>query len=420
MKKGLVWLRHDLRIRDNRVLQRALQDCDTVVLLYVFDRKDYETTPWGFPKTGAVRAQFIRECLSDMQHDITEREGALVVQFGDTGEEIQRLHSRFSFDAIYAAAEVTLEEQELEQRVAQIGPPIHLIWNYSLYDREVLPFALEAMPGVFTAFRKKMEKGAIVRAELPAPTVIPAPPGAVSSGIPELEQLGLSPLPADQRAVLPFRGGETAAWERLQHYFWESDALRNYKNTRNGLLGADYSAKFSPWLATGALSPVTVYHQVKKYEQERVKNSSTYWLIFELLWRDFFRFTALKEGRSFFKITREEQPRVQPDFEKWRVGATGQDFVDANMQELWHSGYMSNRGRQNVASYLVKDMGQPWYAGAAWFESQLIDYDVCSNYGNWTYVAGVGNDPRENRYFNVAGQAERYDPKAAYRQHWLQ
>jgi len=106
-------------------------------------------------------------------------------------------------------------------------------------------------------------------------------------------------------------------------------------------------------------------------------------------------------------------------FEKWKTGNTGDPFVDANMRELMNTGFMSNRGRQNVASYLVHDMNMDWRTGASWFESQLIDYDPHSNYGNWMYIAGIGNDPREYRKFNTKLQREKYDPKREYMALWL-
>ena len=105
--------------------------------------------------------------------------------------------------------------------------------------------------------------------------------------------------------------------------------------------------------------------------------------------------------------------------ERWRTGTTGDDFVDANMRELLFTGFISNRGRQNVASYLVHQLKQDWRKGAAWFESLLIDYDVCSNYGNWMYAAGVGNDPRD-RIFNTRKQASMYDGDGGYRRLWLE
>jgi deoxyribodipyrimidine photo-lyase len=106
-------------------------------------------------------------------------------------------------------------------------------------------------------------------------------------------------------------------------------------------------------------------------------------------------------------------------FEKWINGQTGNDFIDANMLELKLSGFMSNRGRQNVASYLCHNLKLDWRYGASYFEQQLIDYDVCSNWGNWAYIAGVGNDPRENRVFNIEKQANDYDKNKLFRNLWL-
>jgi deoxyribodipyrimidine photo-lyase len=171
------------------------------------------------------------------------------------------------------------------------------------------------------------------------------------------------------------------------------------------------------------LSAREVYHAVKRYEAEHGANESTYWLIFELLWRDFFQFTAAKLGKDLFTRggSARKAPRGNTDarrFAAWCEGRTGEPFIDANMRELAATGWMSNRGRQNVASYLVNDMGLDWRMGAYWFEHLLIDYDACSNWGNWQYLAGVGNDPREGRRFDPVRQAGMYDADGAYVKHW--
>jgi deoxyribodipyrimidine photo-lyase len=147
-------------------------------------------------------------------------------------------------------------------------------------------------------------------------------------------------------------------------------------------------------------------------------------LIFELLWRDFFQFQLRKYGSLFFQKNGINGKSIayrnhEDTFWNWANGTTGDDLVDANMIELKTTGWMSNRGRQNVASYLVHDLNINWRWGAAWMESQLIDYDPASNWGNWIYIAGVGNDPRPLRKFNTKGQAERYDPEGNYRNKWL-
>ena len=284
---------------------------------------------------------------------------------------------------------------------------------------------LEELPAIFTEFRKAVEKQATVRPLVASPIQLPKPP-VPAGNLPSLEELGYTLPKIDPRQAMAFKGGERAGLARVQQYYWEEDRLRTYKDTRNGLLGQGYSSKFSPWLALGCLSPRYLVQQVVRYEEERVQNQSTYWMLFELLWRDYFRWVTRKFGAAlFFPRGIKDQPLkigTKPDmerFEQWRTGQTGVPFVDANMRELLHTGFMSNRGRQNVASFLVKDLGIDWRWGAQWFEAQLIDYDVASNWANWNYVAGVGNDPREHRYFHVIKQAQRYDPEGAYVRHWL-
>ncbi len=256
------------------------------------------------------------------------------------------------------------------------------------------------LPDVFTQFRKETEGSTVIRKTFPAPAKLNHIGNLPAGDLPNLQVLNV-PLPVSEpRGVLNFEGGETAAWQRIQAYFWEKNCLKNYKETRNGLLGADYSSKLSPWLANGSVSPRSVYEEVKRYEQENVKNESTYWLVFELLWRDYFRFVAKKHGNQIFRpqgISQVETIEYEDNeaaFEKWKKGETGIPFIDANLREINATGYMSNRGRQNVASFLTKDLTVNWTWGASYFESILIDYDVCSNWGNWNYIAGVGNDPR--------------------------
>ena len=190
------------------------------------------------------------------------------------------------------------------------------------------------------------------------------------------------------------------------------------------MIGIDYSAKLSAWLANGSISARQIYWEVIEYEKQVQKNQSTYWLIFELLWRDYFKYISLKHQDKLFHLggilarnyTWKNNPKT---FQSWCEGSTQEPFVNANMIELKKTGWMSNRGRQNVASYFAKNLLMDWRMGAAYFEAFLIDYDVHSNYGNWLYVAGVGNDPRD-RKFNVLLQAQRYDEQGKFQRLWNQ
>lgn len=430
MKTSIVWFRNDLRLRDNVTLATAIRDSDFIVPVYIIDDQRWRDLDAGFKKTGPFQTKFIMQAITDLKSQLQKRGSDLLVKRGDPVKEIAALARAYNADHVYATQEVTGEETQqeetLNQNLAESGKELHLYWQSTLFHVDDLVMPVSELPDVFTSFRKKNEKYATIRPEVETPLQITSPE-IEATKIPKLTYFGYSEMDAkqDQRRALELKGGEQEAWHRLNRYFWESDQLKNYKWTRNGLLGEDYSSKFSPWLAHGCLSPRSIYHEVKRYEEERKKNISTYWLIFELIWRDYFRYVCQKYGHNVFlpggiKGQPLDTSANMEKYESWRKGETGQPFVDANMKELFYTGFMSNRGRQNVASYLVKDLGVHWWWGAAWFESQLIDYDVCSNWGNWMYVAGVGNDPRENRYFNVASQAEKYDGKGDYVRHWLE
>jgi len=352
----------------------------------------------------------------------------LIVRQGLPETVIPQLAKEIGATAVYASKEVTSEEvmveENLESSLLKIRVALELHWQSTLFHIDDIPWPIKNLPDTFSSFRKESERSTGVRDSLPSPKEMHSFSDIHSGDIPELDDLGLSEPPTDERAVLHYQGGESKGIERLHYYFWEKDLLKTYKETRNQMLGDTFSSKFSAWLSIGALSPRVVYEEVKKYEKERIRNKSTYWLIFELLWRDYFRFVSKKYGSRLFSVRGLQDKGIDyrndlGTFEKWKRGETGVPFIDANMRELNASGYMSNRGRQNVASFLVKDLKVNWTWGAYYMESLLVDYDVCSNWGNWNYVAGVGNDPREDRYFNIISQAKRYDPQGDYVRHWL-
>ncbi|MEO0348923.1 MAG: DASH family cryptochrome [Cyanobacteria bacterium P01_A01_bin.15] len=424
----LLWFRNDLRLHDHEPLHRALEQSAEIIPVYCFDPRQFGQTSFGFPKTGSYRAQFLLESVADLRASLQAKGSDLIVRQGQPEIELPAIARELSVDAVYWHEEVTSEElavdAALEQQLAQAKIGYEVYWGTTLYHLEDLPFEISQLPKGFTAFRKKVEKNSSIYPTFATPETLPPLPEINRGDLPTLESLELEKKTPDPRGVLPFKGGETEGLKRLNHYFWEADKLRVYKQTRNGMLGPDYSSKFSPWLALGCLSPRRIYEEVGAYETKRVRNDSTYWLIFELLWRDFFRFICAKHGDTVFYPSGLRGLRVawkqdRPRFEQWTRGETGYPLVDANMRELAATGFMSNRGRQNVASFLTKNLGIDWRMGAEWFESLLIDYDVCSNWGNWNYTAGVGNDSRGFRYFNIPKQSRDYDPDGAYVKHWL-
>jgi deoxyribodipyrimidine photo-lyase len=439
MTTALVWFRRDLRLHDNEALATAAA-ADSLLPVYVVDPREYGERPYGgrdsfrFEKTGAHRARFRCESLSDLRASLRERDSELVVREGLPEDVLPELARAVGADVVSMHTWPTPEERGVEAavkaRLREAGVEIRRKWGHTLYHINDLPTPYTDISDTYTSFRKAVERDASVREQVNTPTLPPLPDAVdavdVGSVPTPVALLGgdVSPADADERGVLPFEGGESAALARVESYVWDADRLREYKQTRNGLLGEGYSSKFSPWLNEGCLSPRYVHDEVRRYEELRVENDSTYWLLFELIWRDFFQFQAAKHGATLFTrpgIRGRHDIDWRTDegaFERWAAGETGIPFVDANMRELNETGFMSNRGRQNVASFLANNLRLDWRRGAAYFEARLVDYDPCSNYGNWAYIAGVGNDSRD-RYFNIVKQARKYDTDAEYVTHWL-
>ena len=430
MSTALVWVRNDLRVRDHEPLRYAAEHHDQVVPVYCFDPRHFGTTMFDLPKTGAVRARFLRESVADLRASLQDLGADLVVRRGRPEAVLPDLVRATGAAEVLQFQEIGTEERATEDAVkdalADTGATLGFFWGKTLYHVEDLPFdGPDAIPDVYTNFRKGVEKQSRVRPMIDAPEALPPLPADLDPGpIPTLDDLGVEgDGTVDERSVLPFEGGETRGLDRIDEYIWREDCLRKYKATRNGLFGANYSSKFSPWLAHGCITPRQIYEAVQRYEDERVSNKSTYWMTFELIWRDFHTFASWKAGPKLFAPggpagKNPDWRSYDEAFERWAAGRTGIPFVDANMRELNRTGFMSNRGRQNVASMLSMSLRQDWRKGAAYFESRLVDYDVCSNWGNWAYNSGVGHDPRD-RYFNIVKQAKRYDGDGEYVRYWL-
>lgn len=428
MKRSIVWFKTDLRLTDNETLIRAIENSDEIIPVFCLDARLLSSVQFGFKRIGSHRLKFLLESVADLDASLRQKGSGLIFRIGQPETIIPDLASELGITKVFAKKEIAHEEKEVQAAVEkELWKQRCVLEVYStstLYHALDLPFGIRDIPDVFTTFRKRVEKETPIRQALDAPESIKSPSIAPVK-LPTLQELGFSEPIQDPRAVLILNGGETAAQARLQHYFFDTHSLSNYKETRNGLIGADYSSKFSAWLSNGCISARWIYHQIKEYENKFGANDSTYWLIFELIWRDYFRFIMKKHEAEIFEINGfngAEYENRSIDLKllnKWRDGETGDRFVDANMRELKCTGFMSNRGRQNVASYLIDQFNLDWRLGAAYFEEQLIDYDVSSNWGNWAYLAGVGNDPRGKRVFNTEKQAKDYDPEGLYRQIWL-
>jgi deoxyribodipyrimidine photo-lyase len=424
----LVWFRNDLRVSDNQSLTLACKE-KKVIALYCLDPELLIKGSSGFRKMEKYRAKFLLETLKALQENLASLNISLLFYLKKPKDVLPSLLEKYQIKQVYLQKEWTKNEvSELAQVKQQCPSEIAFIESYDqfLFHPSDLPYAeVSNIPEVFTTFRKKCEKYSRVRPALPVPGARKSENLLIEkTPVPNLSDLGFIPFEPHPYTAFPFKGGENTALERIQDYFWNTRKLAFYKRTRNGLLGSDYSAKLSPWLANGSLSARSVYWAIKKFENEVTKNQDTYWLVFELIWRDYFKYISMKHGNKIFYLNGilgrsyewEDSESIKLS---WIQGRTKEPFVNANMIELAKTGWMSNRGRQNVASYWAKELKQDWRIGATYFESLLIDYDVHSNWGNWMYNSGVGNDPRD-RKFNIKRQAELYDPAGKFQNLWLQ
>ncbi|GAB5465486.1 MAG: DASH family cryptochrome [Candidatus Kapaibacteriales bacterium] len=434
--KNIYIFRNDLRLLDNETLFRALAKSETLILIYILEKRLQGKTHFGFDKTGSYRAKFLKESVENLSNRIKEKGGKLLLAKGEYLPIVDLISENIDIDQIYVTAEYHSEEIESISTLKEKFQ-VTEVHNLTALHPSNLPFSDSSeIPDQFTAWRKKTEKQLTIR------SVRPEPDSLIKSDIVLnkltnkqdaeffdnvdnlFEELVKEDKVIDDNTAFPFGGGESEAFNRVEYYINNSRIIESYADTRNGLIGKDYSTKFSPWLANGSISSRYIYNKVLDYESEYRSNDSTYKVKFELLWRDYFKFLSMKYGDKIFYRSglygkEYDHTLVMQSFEKWKTGETGDPFVDANMKELNATGWMSNRGRQNVASYLTKDMGVDWRLGAEYFESLLLDYDTASNYCNWQYQAGVGVDSRPNRKFNTKLQAERYDPYGKYQNLWL-
>lgn len=410
--RALLWFTKDLRLHDNLLIHWATRNSEDVMAL-------------AFEPNGLsdLQREFYLQSAFELAKKFTEEGISFFILKGAPEVEIPRWVQCNSIDVILTQDHWNSRDRHSLNALENLmgADRIKTFFGQSLLDKTKLPFEISEMPLVFTQFRKRIEAvdciSTLVSSDLGSLTGFSTTKPEGSVFVAEASPLSRNVFPYE---LLP---GESGALERVQEYFWKTQSLSQYKQTRNGMLIKNDSSKFSAGLGLGCVSMRMIFSEIRKFEERFGANESTQWFIYELLWRDYFKFLSLRIGPQLFSVngmakrTREWISDADV-FATWCEGKTGADFIDANMNELNETGWMSNRGRQNVASFLAKTLKVDWTLGARYFENQLIDFDTESNWGNWLYAAGVGTDPRD-RTFNFQWQAEQYDPDFSYRKKWL-
>ncbi|KAK0390783.1 hypothetical protein NLU13_0286 [Sarocladium strictum] len=510
--KVLVYLiRRDLRVADNPVLHHLTTNSDHgythLLPVYVFDPlqievsgflKHGQASPYpearsavgGYWRTGPHRAKFIAQSVWDLKQSLEQLNSGLMLRVGSPVEVVKHIidalkdGSQF-VGGVYMTEENSSEEVDEQSSIQEVCKEQAVefkLWQdekYFIDDRDTGLEKPKDLPDIFTSYRKMQEplrdRPRIPLARPEKAKMLPLPDYASETSedgpfvVPQtqedcearllepLKDLMVTPPPRPDGvgSAHPFQGGETHGWERIEHLI-KAGGMTKYKETRNGLLGPEFSTKLSAYLALGCITARQIHHELLKLEDgkdEKYKsgagfgqgeNEGTRSVRFELLWRDYMRLCTIKFGKRLFHVhgfrqknrydrhwksadkssaVKGQSPppeEVAKLLERILTGTTGLGLIDASQRELFHTGYTSNRARQNVASFLAKHLEIDWRYGAEWYEMLLVDYDVSSNWSNWQYVAGVGNDPRgDERNFNPVKQAFDYDKEGAYVRSWV-
>lgn len=391
MKLAVVIFRNNLRIHDNYSLYHACSEHDFVLGLY--SQELLEGFEFGFKKCDVFREKLIKESLLNLQKNLLKYDINLSI-VDDINKALEKLANSYEIE-VYFDQEVGTQEFEFEKKLKK--------YKHKSYFSQTLiePFSFN-FENSFTGFRKKAE----------ALEIKECLPNISKKQSVYFESLDIKIPKTDisNKYAITFKGGENEAIKQLQNYL---PKIHEYKSTRNEMSGFENSTKFSPYLAIGSISPRFIYHEIKKQESKTFESDSSYWIYFELLWRDFFYLVMKQSGNKLFLKTglkgiKYKFKKDKKALENFLNANTGVDLIDASIKELKTTGWLSNRNRQIVASYFVKNLGLDWRIGAAFFESILVDYNPASNYGNWAYQAHVGND-KTYRIFDPLKQSKMYN-----------
>lgn len=413
MSTALWWVRRDLRLSDNQALAAALAAAEQVVPVFVLDPALLASA-----YAGEKRLAFLLAGLRSLDASLRQSGSQLIVRQGEPAAQLARLLSETNAGAIFAERDVTPYARRRDERVnAQL--PLHVTGGLTMHH----PGAVVKDDGspytVFTPFSKRW-----LALPLPAPAdLLPAPRRiATPAGLDSLPTPAEPALPAG----IPFPAGEAEAQRRLAAFTGgDGAAISRYRDDRNRP-DLEGTSRLSPYLRFGMLSArqAVAASRTARLAAAGSEAGADTWLS-ELIWREFYaailyHFPHVRSGSFQRHYDRIPWVNDESDFAAWRQGLTGYPIVDAAMRQLVQTGWMHNRARMIVASFLVKDLLIDWRWGERFFMQHLLDGEPANNNGGWQWTAGVGTDAAPYfRVFNPTAQGEKFDPHGNYVRRWL-
>ncbi len=418
--RGIVWFRRDLRLHDQPALTAACRECDEIIPLFVFDDSLLQSHVFG-----AACVNFMLGCLQELSMSLAERGVVLRWRRGNPVEEVVRAAREWKADALYWNRDyepATIErDRAVQQRLAQTGVVVRTFKDHVVFESEEIRGATGDPLQRYSAYRTRWwaKWQATKPSPLPIPRAMTASKNAVFPASPPLP----SALELGYDLVTPWiEPGERNAKKRLQWFI--EGPIHTYGNGRN-MPGIDGSSRLSPHFRFGTVSACTAISAALGAFAKggRASRADVMIWIDELVWREFFQqvlsaFPRVVNGpfrNAAVPPAREPGPERNRLFQAWCDGKTGFPIVDAGMRQLNQTGWMHNRVRMVVASFLVKDLRLDWQSGERYFMQRLLDADVAANNGNWQWCAATGTDAmRGYRIFNPVLQSKKFDPDGAY------
>lgn len=418
--RGIVWFRRDLRLHDQPALTAACAECDEIIPLFIFDEPLLHSHEFG-----SACVTFMLGCLEDLNAALSGLGTQLQWRRGEPVEQLLQAAREWKADAVYWNRDYepgAIEQDRLvQQRLGKLGVAVRTFKDHVVFEASEVRGATGEPLQRYSAYRARWwtKWHATTPAVQPIPTTLakkkaaPLPP---SRPLPNAGELGYEPV------VLAFEPGEQNALKRLRWFV--KGPLHSYAQGRN-LPAIDGSSTLSPHFRFGTLSPRMAIHAALNALTKGgpVSRVDVLTWVDELVWREFFQqvlasFPHVAEG-PFRKVA---VPPARPAgserdrlFRTWCEGKTGYPIVDAGMRQLNHTGWMHNRVRMVVASFLIKDLRIDWQSGERYFMQHLIDADVAANNGNWQWCAATGTDAmRGYRIFNPALQSKKFDSDGTY------
>ncbi|MBS1213030.1 MAG: Deoxyribodipyrimidine photo-lyase [Proteobacteria bacterium] len=433
MTTAILWFRRDLRLADNPALTRALATCKWVIPLYVHAPDESEA--WV---DGSASRWWLHHSLAALDESLRNLGSSLVIRCGPSLTNLQELAretgaTRVFWNRLYEPASIA-RDNDVQRALRKEGVQVESCNSALLHDPWIAARTSGEPYKVFGAFWKNLRRLGVDFSLCPAPAAMtPLPRGL--NGV-QVADLGLLPqIPWDSGLQKTWHPGEEGAHIRLRDFL--ERALPNYPTDRD-IPGEDGTSRLSPHLHFGEIGPRQIVAALRSLEESspsdpglqrsRTPHAGTGSEVFvrELAWREFAHHLLyhcpnttehpLDERFEYF-------PWVEPNpdiLRAWQQGQTGIPLVDAGMRELWHTGWMHNRVRMVVASFLVKNLRIHWLEGARWFWDTLVDADLANNAFGWQWTTGCGADAAPFfRVFNPVLQGKKFDPRGQYVRRWV-